>query len=81
MDDSTIIQVAPSPNTPLEETVKLAQKDLNIFSGESKTTGGQVITEKKMSPNGLQMAPRREIATIIQKKLNLILHHKMEERK
>ena len=47
MDDYTIIQVAPSPDTPLEETVKLAQKDLNIFAGESKATGGQVSTEKK----------------------------------
>ena len=47
MDDSTITQVAPSPDTPLEETVKLAQKGLNIFSGESRATGGQVSTEKK----------------------------------
>ena len=47
MDDYTIIQVAPSLDTPLEETVKLAQKGLNIFAGETKEIGGQVITEKK----------------------------------
>ena len=47
MYDSTIIRVAPSPDTSLEETVKLAQKGLNIFSGESKATGVQVSTEKK----------------------------------
>ena len=47
MDDSTIIQVTPSPDTPPEETVKLAQKDLNIFAVESKATGVQVSTEKK----------------------------------
>ena len=40
-------QVAPSPDTPLEDTVKLAQKGLNIYSGESKAIGRQVITEKK----------------------------------
>ena len=45
MDDSKIIQVIPSPDTPLEETVKLAQKGLNIFSGASKSTGGQVSAE------------------------------------
>ena len=33
LDDSVIIQVAPSTDTPLEETVKLAQKGLNIFPG------------------------------------------------
>ena len=38
MDNSIIIQVVPSPDTPLEETFK---------SGESKATGGQVSTEKK----------------------------------
>ena len=47
MDDSTIIQVAPSTDTPLEDTVKLAQKGLNIFAGESKATGVKVSTEKK----------------------------------
>ena len=46
MDDSTIIQVAPSPDKPLEDTVKLAQKCLNIFAGADKATGGQVSAEK-----------------------------------
>ena len=47
VDDSTIIYIAPSPDTPLEDTVKLAQKRLNIFSVESKATGGQVSTKKE----------------------------------
>ena len=38
VDDSTIIQVEPSPETPLEEMVKLSQKGLNIFAGEYKVT-------------------------------------------
>ena len=42
MDDSMIIQVATSLDTPLEDTVKLAQKGLNNFAGESKATGVQV---------------------------------------
>ena len=46
VDDSTIIQVAPSPDTPLENTVKLAQKGLNLFAGAAKATGGQVNAEK-----------------------------------
>ena len=46
MYDSTIIRVAPSPDTSLEETVKLAQKGLNIFAGASKAIGGQVSAEK-----------------------------------
>ena len=46
MDDSTIIQVAPSPDTTLEETVKLTQKGLNIISGAAKATGVQVSAEK-----------------------------------
>ena len=46
VDDYTIIQVAPSPDTPLEETVKQAQKSLNIFGGAAKATGGKVSAEK-----------------------------------
>ena len=45
MDYSTIIQVEPSPDTPLEETVKIAQKCLNIFARADKATGGKVSTE------------------------------------
>ena len=46
MEDSTIIQVAPSPDTPVEETIKLAQNGLNIFVGTDKATGRKVSAEK-----------------------------------
>ena len=45
MDDSTIIQLASSPDTPLEETLKLAQKGLHIFEGTDKATGGKFSAE------------------------------------
>ena len=45
VDDFMIIQVAPKPNIPLQETVKMAQKGLNIFAWEIKSTGGQVSAE------------------------------------
>ena len=47
VDDSTIIQVSPSSDTPPEETVKIGQKGLNIFAGSAKATGRQVSAEKK----------------------------------
>ena len=46
VDDSKIIQVAPLPNTPTEDTVKLAQEGLNIFAGEVRETEGQVSVQK-----------------------------------
>ena len=46
MDDSTIIQVAPSQDTPLEETVKLSQNGLNVFTRAFKATRGQVSADK-----------------------------------
>ena len=66
MDDSTIIHLEPTSDTPLEEMFKLAQKGLNLFSGAAKAKGGQVIEENIMVSNGLQMAPRREMASVIQ---------------
>ena len=59
VDDSTIIQVAPTPDTPLTDTVKLAQNGLNIFAGASKATGVQVSAFLKKIYNGLQMGPRK----------------------
>ena len=38
--------MTPSTDTPLEDTVKLAQKGLNIFTESFKATGGQVSAEK-----------------------------------
>ena len=35
-----------SPDKPLEDTVKLSQKGLNIFAGTAKVTEGQVSLEK-----------------------------------
>ena len=46
VDDYITIQVAPTPDTPLEETVKLEQKGLTIFAGAKKSTGGQVSAKK-----------------------------------
>ena len=42
VDDSTIIQMAPTPETPTEETVKIAQSELDIYAGLAAATGGKV---------------------------------------
>ena len=39
--------MAPIPNTPTEDTAKLAQEVLNIFAGEARETGEQVSVQKK----------------------------------
>ena len=73
MDDSTIIQVAPSQDTPLEETVKLAQKGLNILAGAAKATGEKVSAENtkwyrmdlKWDPEGKWRLADREAALTI----------------
>ena len=73
MDDSAIIQVSPLPDTTMEETVKLAQKGLNIFAGAEKATGGQVSSDKtkwhlmefKWDPEGKwQLEDREDILTL-----------------
>ena len=46
VDDSTIIQIDPSPTTPTNYTIKLAQSGLDIFSGATQATGGQVNVNK-----------------------------------
>ena len=73
MDDSTIIQVAPSIYTPLEETIKLAENYLNIFAGAAKATGGKVSAEKtkcylmdfKWDPEGKYRLSDREATLTI----------------
>jgi hypothetical protein len=42
VDDSTIIQMTPTPETPTEETVKIAQSELDIYAGLAAATGGKV---------------------------------------
>ena len=46
MDDSTIIQVDPSSDTPPKDTVNLAQKCPNIFAGAARSIDGKFIVEK-----------------------------------
>ena len=43
VDDSTIIQIAPYPTSPTDETIKLAQSGLDLFGGADHATGGQVF--------------------------------------
>ena len=45
IDDSKIIQISPSPKTQTKYTIKLPQSGLNIFSGESQKTDGQVSAD------------------------------------
>ena len=46
VNDSTIVQIAPSTNTPTEDTVNLDQQGLNIFAGSERATGEQVTVQK-----------------------------------
>ena len=46
VDDSTIVQIGPSPNTPTQDTVKISQEGLNIFVGAARAAGGQVSVQK-----------------------------------
>ena len=46
MDDSTTIQIAPSPNTPSKDATKISQEGLDLFSGSAQATGGQVSAKK-----------------------------------
>ena len=46
MDDSTIIQVYPSPLTKTNETINISQDSLKIFSEEARATGGQISVSK-----------------------------------
>ena len=36
VNNSTIVQMDPFPNTPTEDTVKLSQEGLNIFAGSER---------------------------------------------
>ena len=47
VENSTIIQISPSPTTPTTETVRLDQTGLGLFSGVSQTTGRKLIVSKK----------------------------------
>ena len=38
--------MAPFPNNSTEDTVKLSQEGLNIFSGAARKTGGEVSVQK-----------------------------------
>ena len=42
VNNITIVQISPSPNTPTEDTVKLSQEGLNIFARAARATRVQV---------------------------------------
>ena len=46
MDDSTTIQIAPSPNTLSKDATKISQEGLDLFSGSAQATGVQVSAKK-----------------------------------
>ena len=46
MDDSIIIQIAPSPNTPTKDIMKLAREGLDLFSGSDQAMGVKVSATK-----------------------------------
>ena len=68
MDDSKIIQVSPSPDTTLEDMVKLSQKVPNTFARAAKATVGKVSAEEtkwyimdfKWDPEGKFLLSDRE---------------------
>ena len=46
VDDSNIIQIAPSTTTPKNNTIKLPQSVLDLFLGAAQKTDGQVSVNK-----------------------------------
>ena len=46
VDDYKIIQIAPYTMTQTKYTINLSQSGLDIFSGESQKTDGQVSVKK-----------------------------------
>ena len=46
VDDLTIVQMAPSPDTPTEELVQIAQDKIYLYAGLARATGGQVSLDK-----------------------------------
>ena len=46
VEESSIIQVSPSPLTPTNKIVKLSQGSLDLFTGSSGATGGQLSALK-----------------------------------
>ena len=46
MEYPTVVQVSPSPYTPLEETVKLAQKEIIVFQEQRKSQEDKSVRKK-----------------------------------
>ena len=46
VDDSNIIQIAPSPTTKEKYTINLSQSGLDLFSGLAQKTDGKVSVNK-----------------------------------
>ena len=60
MNDSTIIQVAPSAETTTQVTVKAAHKRLSIFSWGVQAT--VIKVRKKVASTGIYMGRIRKMA-------------------
>ena len=46
VDDTTIVQMVPRPDTPTEELVQIVPDKLDLNAGLAQATGGQVNPEK-----------------------------------
>lgn len=46
VDDSTIVQIAPSPDTPIRDIVHMAQQEIDLYAGLAQATGGQISPVK-----------------------------------
>eukprot|EP00957_Ditylum_brightwellii_P071825 5459353-Ditylum_brightwellii.AAC.1 len=46
IDNSTISQKAPKPDTPMDELVQIAQSEIYLYAGLVQATGGQVSPVK-----------------------------------
>jgi hypothetical protein len=42
VDDSTVVQMAPSPDTPTNELVAITQNEIDLYAGLARATGGQI---------------------------------------
>eukprot|EP00957_Ditylum_brightwellii_P083132 6320712-Ditylum_brightwellii.AAC.2 len=62
VDDSTMVRIAPTPDTPTEHMVELAQEQVDLYEALAHSTGGQVspvlgknlwyLIELKWHPSG-----------------------------
>eukprot|EP00957_Ditylum_brightwellii_P113134 8628089-Ditylum_brightwellii.AAC.1 len=41
VNNSTIVQLAPTPDTPTKVLVQMAQEEIDLYAGLARSTGGQ----------------------------------------